>query len=148
VTSSVLEPEDLGVETMIEATGELVDASSALRDAPLMLDLTDGSTVFGDVLLPPRHPPGRLPQRMLLSDPWEGIDLRQELGAEGSVQARTAEIATGEAMWVATDHRSGELADFISLSVAGIATSTAMMVQARGVGLTTNSSTSDLCSAM
>jgi superfamily II DNA or RNA helicase len=120
---SLLEIEDLGVEVLVAEDGELIDASSALRDAPLMLYLADGSTVFGEVLLPPRHTPGRLPNDMLLSDPWEHVDRTRELGATGSVQARTAELAASGAMWAATDHGSGELADFISLTTSADAVS-------------------------
>ena len=116
---SLLELEDLGVEVLVAANGELVNTASALGDAPLMLYLADGSTVFGEVLLPPRHTPGRLPDSMLLSDPWEDIERTRELGPTFSVQARTAELAASDATWAVTDHGSGELADFISLTVDG-----------------------------
>lgn len=114
---SLLELEDLGVEVIVVATGELVEMSRALRDAPLMLYLADGSSVFGDLMLPPRKTPTQLPDRMLLSDPWQEIDRTRELGSTGSVQARTAQLAASDATWVVTDHGSGELADFLSMTV-------------------------------
>ena len=53
----------------------------------------------------------------MVADDWQGITITRELGDTDSVQARTLAIASEQATWVATDHGSGEIADFISLSV-------------------------------
>jgi hypothetical protein len=119
VDGAILELEDAGVEALVPDSGVLFEISSALRDAPPTVHLADGSTLFGDVMLAPRHAPSRLPDRMLLSDPWQGVELTRELDPDGSVQARTAELAAADAEWVATDHGSGELADFMSIARDG-----------------------------
>lgn len=113
---AVAEAEHGNVQVLVAATAEMIDVPRALRDAPLAIFFTDGSTVVGDVRLAPRQVPAAIPADRLLADPWSGIDITREVGPQGSVQARTAELAA-DATWVATDHTSYELADYISLAI-------------------------------
>jgi superfamily II DNA or RNA helicase len=114
---SVTALEHTDVQVLVAATAEVIEVPRALRDAPLGIFCTDGSTVVGEVRLPPRHVPAIILTELLLSDAWAGIDITTEIGPLGTVQARTAELAAIDASWVATDHTSYELADFISLAI-------------------------------
>lgn len=118
-SGAVITLEHENIDIIAAATGELVDMPRALRDAPVTIFFTDGSTVVGDIRLPPRQTPASLPADRLQVDSWHGIDITCELGPDGSVQSRTAELAARDATWVVTDHGSLELADFISLAVDG-----------------------------
>jgi hypothetical protein len=115
---SVTALEHTDVQVLVAATAEVIDVPRALRDAPLGIFCTDGSTVVGEVRLPPRPRPGLHSHRTVLSDAWAGIDITTELGPLGTVQARTAELAAIGASWVATDHTSYELADSLAISDA------------------------------
>lgn len=102
-------------EAVDPGTGEVGTVESAFEDCPVLLYLADGSSVVGNQLLPPRTKPEALPDGVLIADRWENIAIDKEVGETGTVQARTKAIAAGQAVWVATDHTSGELADFVSL---------------------------------
>lgn len=119
---SLEERENDEIAVLASGMGEVVEVARALRDAPITLFFADGSTIVGDVRLPPRESPGPVPADRLLADAWDGVTITRELGEHGSVQARTAELAARDATWAVTDHGSGELADFISLTVDESAT--------------------------
>jgi hypothetical protein len=117
VFGAIIERESLGLQIVDAASGELLEVPRALQDAPITAFFADGSSVVGDVSTPARTAPESLPEGMMLADDWQGITIMRELGDTDSVQARTLAIASEQATWVATDHGSGEIADFISLSV-------------------------------
>lgn len=116
----VSETENHGTRGLLPRTGEIIDVTRLLQDWPLAVFLADGATVLGDVVIPGRIEVGALSPEVLASDPWDETQIDQEIGPIGTVQARTAQVAVEGAQWVATDHGSGELADFISLAIDGM----------------------------
>jgi superfamily II DNA or RNA helicase len=133
VSGAIVERENLGVQVVETSTGEIVDVPRALQDAPITIFFADGSSVVGDVSTPARAAPASLPESILLADEWQGVTITKELGVGDSVQARTLQIASEGATWVATDHGSGEIADFISLALDG-ATASVRLYHCKGSG--------------
>ena len=133
VSGAVVERENLGLEVVETSSGEILEVTRALQEAPITAFFADGSSVVGDVSTPARAAPASLPDSMLLADEWAGVAITTELGDSGSVQARTLQIASSEATWVATDHGSGEIADFISLALDG-ATARVRLYHCKGSG--------------
>jgi hypothetical protein len=101
---------------LLADTGEVISFERALRDAPPAVYFANGSVVIGDVLVPARRDVGPVAAETLWSDSWTHIEITKEIGADRTVQSRTAEIAMDDATWVVADHESGELADFIAVS--------------------------------
>jgi hypothetical protein len=132
-SGNVVPLDDGNLEVLESESGEVISVSRALRDAPVAIFLRDGGMILGDVLMPARREVGPVPTDSLMSDPWQDIDIQQELGAVGSVQARTKQIAEFDAGWVVTDHGSGELADFIALRATG-ETATLRFYHCKGAG--------------
>ena len=133
VSGAIVERENLGLQVVETSSGEILDVTRALQDSPITAFFADGSSVVGDVSTSARAAPASLPDSMLLADEWQGITITKELGGDDSVQARTLQIASSEATWVATDHGSGEIADFISLALDG-ATANVGLYHCKGSG--------------
>lgn len=105
------------------ATGEVEELAEVLYEHPATLLFGDGTWVFGQQVV---RPPARfdpLPPEAREPIDWSAVDMSHEfiepLAAETSVAGKALELLRDSAQWVIQDHRKDELADFITLSLAG-----------------------------
>lgn len=112
---------DARLEMLDTETGEVRDLDAALEDAPPTVYFGDGTVVVGTSSSSPTIDEGTDPPAFARAVSWNGVDLRAEASnpkqAHITIQDATLRMARAGATWVITDHGSGEMADFIALTL-------------------------------
>ena len=107
------------VDLIDAATGEILEIADVLEDDPPTLLFGDGTWVLGVQVI---HPPTQfepLAEASRLPISWVGVDTSMEfvepLTPTGSVAGKTLDLLAASADWVVQDHKTDELADFVTI---------------------------------
>jgi len=104
-------------------TGEVVSMGEILTEHPPIVFFTDGSSIQGGRLEPPRASHRPVPDASLRAWSWAGVDIQTEFGTgrDGNLSIHEAVVArlAPQCDFVLTDHGKGEVADVIGVAGLG-----------------------------